>query len=577
VTLRLHSRLVVLNVAALTITAVLLGYFLSKNVKSAFEAEIENQLYKTALLARVYIREQPAGSDPQDIITAISKLLNVRVTLIAADGRVLADSEVTRSGVASMENHGTRPEFRDAQATGRGTSIRQSSTLGISFIYVATTLENGSVLRVAMPLSAVDILLSGLRRQLGLAMLAGVALSLGFGYMVYAVVSRPLRKLADASQRLAVGNLDAEIPIAGDHDLSTLGASLNAMAKSLRLKLAELETDRHRIEAVVGAMSAGVLVFSRHGRVVLANQSCRSLLQFHGDPFGRRPMEIMRNPSIEHVVSNALEGVDPPAVEVITTGGKILQAKAAPVRDLHGNVELAAVVFQDFTEIRKIERMRKDFVANVSHEFKTPLTSIMGYAETLLSLEENDPARTREFLSAIDRNAKLLRALVDDLLVLAQLEGEVHAEKTSIVVGELIQEQIQAKNRLFSSRNLKVTVDCPPIEIVADRGRLTRAVSNLLDNAAHYNKPGGEVHVSASRSGLQLRIEVRDTGDGIAPGELTRVFERFYRVDKSRARDSGGTGLGLAIAKHAIESLGGSLTVTSKVGVGSTFTIGLPV
>jgi two-component system phosphate regulon sensor histidine kinase PhoR len=575
--MRLHSRLVALNVAALSIMAVLLGYFLSNSVKTAFESEIENQLYKTATLARIYLREQPAGTDPQTLVTAIGKVLNVRVTLIAPDGRVLGDSDVSSAGLPGMENHGSRPEFLDAKATGRGTSIRRSATLGISFIYVATALENGSVLRVAMPLSSVDTLLYGLRTHLAVAVLAGIALSLVFGYMVYAVVSRPLQRLADASQQLAVGNLDANIPISGDQDLSTLSSALNAMAKSLRLKLSELESDRHRIEAVIGAMSAGVLVFSQQARIVFANHSSQSLLELHGDTVGRRPMEIVRHPSIEHVVRDALSGLDPAPIEVSTARGKILLANAAPVRALNGAVELAVVVFQDLTEIRRIDKMRKDFVANVSHEFKTPLTSIMGYAETLLSPEVPDPGVIREFLAAIERNARSLRTLVEDLLVLAKLEGEMPVEKEKIAVRELIEDQIERKRPMFSSLNLSVMLDCPDVDVQADRGRLTRAISNLLDNAAHYNRPGGEVRVAATTSASHVRIEVQDSGEGIASSELSRVFERFYRVDKSRTRESGGTGLGLAIAKHAVESLGGSLTVTSKIGVGSTFSILLPL
>jgi two-component system, OmpR family, phosphate regulon sensor histidine kinase PhoR len=576
VALRLHSRLVALNVVALTATALLLGYFLSSNVKKAFETEIEDQLFKTATLARIYLREQPPTADTQDLVTAISRLLDVRVTLIAADGGVLGDSDISRGGLSALENHRTRPEFIEALANGRGTSVRQSSTLGISFIYVATTMDDGSVLRVAMPLSTVETLLSGLRRQLILAMFVGVGLSLAFGYMVFAVVSRPLKRVAEASQQLAVGNLEAEIPVAGDRDLATVGSSLNAMAKSLRLKMSELEGDKHRTEAVIAAMSAGVIVFNQQARIVLANQSIRMLLDLHGESAGRRPMEIVRDPMLEHVVLAALQGAEPAAIELTTGKGKVLLAHTAPVRALNGAVELAVVVFHDLTEIRRTEKMRKDFVANVSHEFKTPLTSIMGYAETLLSMEGEDAEVRREFLAAIERNGMLLRGLVDDLLVLASLEGEFPLEKSRFNAEDLIKEQIQSKEPLFTSRNLQVKLNCAHFEIEADQVRLMRALSNLLDNAAQYNRPGGEVRVSTSTTKSHFRIDVEDTGGGIPQAELARVFERFYRIDKSRTRESGGTGLGLAIARHAVESQGGTLTVTSKLGVGSTFTILLP-
>ena len=574
---RLHSRLVALNIVALSVTSLLLGYFLSGNLKTTFESEIESQLYNSATLAREYVRLEPTDGDRTELAGRISKLLDARVTLISSDGRVLADSEVSRASVAQMENHSNRPEFIEARRGGRGVSIRPSATLGVSFIYVAVDLGDGSVLRVATPLSAVDTLLSGLRRRLLLAMLVGVALSFAFGYMVYALVSRPVRRVAEASQRLAYGTLDSEIPVAGDRDLATVASSLNAMAKNLRLKIDELKQDKYRTEAVIAAMSAGVVVFDRDARVVLSNSSIQALLDLQGGAAGRPPMELVRHPSIETAVRTALRGADTPAIELTTRRDRVLLAKAAPVRALNGDVDLVVMVFHDLTEIRRTEKIRKDFVANVSHEFKTPLTSIRGYAETLLNVEPNDPSVIREFLEAIDRNSMFLQALVDDLLVLASLENEQPVSKQRIQLKDLIEQQVKSKGHLLSSNDLAVEVECPPIEVDVDRARLSRALSNLLDNAIHYNRPNGKVRVSAVLADRQVRIDVQDNGGGIPQSDLGRIFERFYRVDKSRTRDSGGTGLGLAIARHAIESQGGTLSVASKLGVGSTFTIQLPI
>ena len=459
--LRLHSRLVYLNVIALGVTTILLGYFLGSHLKTTFESEIESQLYRSATLAKDYVRVQPAGTDPTELAARVSRLLAVRVTLIAADGRVLGDSDVARAGLSDIENQADRPEFVEARRGGRGASIRPSATLGVSFIYVAVDLDDGSVLRLAMPLSTVDTLLSGLRRQLALAMLVGVGLSLVFGYIVYAFVSRPIRRVADAAQQLAYGTLDSEIPVVGDRDLATVGSSLNAMAKNLRLKMTELERDKYRTEAVIAAMSAGVVVFDRAARVVLSNSSIQTLLDLQGAASGRLPMELVRHPSIEDAVRTALRGADTPAIELTTGRDKVLLAKAAPVRALNGEVELVVMVFHDLTEIRRTERMRKDFVANVSHEFKTPLTSIRGYAETLINIETGDPAVTREFLEAIDRNSSLLQALVDDLLVLASLESEQPVSKERVDLKELIEGQIQSKRHLLSADDLRVEVDCP--------------------------------------------------------------------------------------------------------------------
>jgi two-component system phosphate regulon sensor histidine kinase PhoR len=567
---------VALNVVALSVMTLVLGYFLSDRLKSTFESEIESQLYRSATLAREFVRSHPAGADSSALVKEIAKLLSVRVTLIEPNGRVLGDSEVTSESLPGLENHSNRPEFIDAQQGGRGASIRHSTTLGVSFIYVAVSMEDGSVLRLAMPLSTIDVLVSGLRRHLAAAMLIGIGLSIAFGYMVYAVVSRPLHRVAEASRQLAYGNLESQIPVTGDTDLATVSSSLNAMARNLRLKMAELEADKHRTDAVIAAMSSGVVVFDRGARVVLANSSIQTLLDLPGTAAGRIPMELVRHPSIESAVRMALDGVDAPAIELATGREKVLLAKAAPVHALNGDVELVVMVFHDITEIRKTERMRKDFVANVSHEFKTPLTSIRGYAETLLSLEPGDPA-VAEFLEAIERNSKLLQFLVDDLLVLASLESEVPVSKERFNLKDAIEHQIQSRQHLLSKNGLQPELDCPSIEIEVDRPRLMRALSNLLDNSILYNRPGGTVRVSVNVSGRQVRIDIADTGAGIPPADLARVFERFYRVDKSRTRDSGGTGLGLAIAKHAIESQGGTLSVTSKIGVGSTFTIHLPV
>jgi two-component system phosphate regulon sensor histidine kinase PhoR len=572
-TLRLHSRLVALNVVALGVMTLLLAYFLGSNIKTTFESEIESQLYSSATLAKAYVRVHPRSAEAQELAAEVGTLLGVRVTLIAPDGRVLGDSEVTTTGLPAMENHANRPEFIQARQSGRGTSIRESATLGIPYIYVATTLDDGAVLRVAMPLSSLETLLAGLRGQLALAMAIGVGLSLVFGYMVYAVVSRPLRRMADASHQLAYGDLNSVIPVMGDRDLATVGSSLNAMARSLRRKMEELEGDKHRTEAIIAGMSSGVTVFDRDARVILANGSMQTLLDLHGAPSGKIPMELVRDPAIESAVRQALAGSDPAAIDLTTRGHRVLLAKAAPVRARSGEVELAVMVFHDLTEVRRTEKMRKDFVANVSHEFKTPLTSIRGYAETLLNSEPEDPAVKREFLEAIERNSELLQALVDDLLVLASLERELPVQKEPLDLHELLDQQLRTKQHMLAENQIQASLDCPHIEVLADRARLIRAISNLIDNAIHYNRAGGSVRISVSERDHEIRIDILDTGVGIPQQDLVRVFERFYRVEKSRTRGHGGTGLGLAIAKHAIESQGGTLSVTSRLGIGSTFSI----
>lgn len=575
--LRLHSRLVFLNIAAIAFATVILGYFFfGGSLRSAFEAEIQEQLYRSATLAKAYVNEKGRAADPVELAGNISRLLALRVTIIDTDGRVLGDSEVSRENLSGVENHRQREEVIQAVQTGRGTAIRSSATIGIPFIYVATRMDDGRVLRVAMPTVRLEALIGSLRRRLIVAILICAAMTVVFGYTVYLFVSRPLQRLADASGSLAVGNLDSEIPVSGDRDLAIVGSALNAMARKLKLKMSELEADKRRTESIIASTSAGIVVFDTAARVVLSNEAARELFDIAGDIKGRVPLELVRNPALDGIVRESLKGFGVPAVEVVSGSGRILLAKAAPVQAKFGEIEMAVMSVLDLTEIRRMEKIRKDFVANVSHEFKTPLTAIRGFAETLLCGPSPDPQISTEFLEAIERNATLLQALVDNLLTLAKLEGDASPHKEISDIRRLIDEQIGMRRQILQQMNIRVDVQLAIREVRADALRLSRAMSNLLDNAIHYNHENGSIRITSRTTDTGFAVDVEDTGIGIPREDLPRIFERFYRVEKSRVRSAGGTGLGLAIAKHAIESQGGTISVSSRLGAGSTFTIFLP-
>ena len=574
---RLHSRLVALNIAAIVIATVIVGYFFfGGSLRSAFESEIQQQLYRSATLAKAYVRVQTGISDPVDLAGNISRLLDVRVTIIAPDGEVLGDSSVSRANLSGVANHSDRPELIEALRTGRGSAMRSSATIGIPFIYVATTLDDGRILRVAMPMSILETLISGLRQRLVAVTLICAAMTLVFGYMVYAFVSRPLQRLAEASRSLSVGHLDSEIPVSGDRDLATVGSALNAMARKMKLKLDELQEDKRRTDTIIAAMGAGIVAFDQSARVVLSNQAARHLFDIPEDLTGKGPLELVRNPAMETIVRDSLKGYGVPAIEMATGSGRVLLAKASPVHTKFGEVELAVVSVHDLTEIRRTEKMRKDFIANVSHEFKTPLTSIRGFAETLLNDPPADSGMTEEFLRAIERNAELLQAMVENLLILARLESEPQLERKQLNVRSLVDEQLRLRQHLIQEKRIRVEVEFEPAEICVDGASLTQAVSNLLDNAIHYNRENGSIRITGGPTAKGFALAVADTGTGIPREDLVRIFERFYRVEKSRARSSGGTGLGLAIVKHAVEIQGGTVSVSSRLGAGSTFTIVLP-
>jgi len=413
--------------------------------------------------------------------------------------------------------------------------------------------------------------------QLALMLVVAVAATFIFTYGVHVLVLRPLHRISLVSRKLASGNLDERLPIAGDEQIAALGTSLNTMAQALSARMQALSDEKQQLELILAAMGQGVMVLDHDGRITLANSSLLRVLDTDRNLSGKTPLEVFRRPELENAVKAVLRGKPIETLEITVGKNSILQANVAPVTNAAGIRTSAVVVFNDMTEIRRAERMRRDFVANVSHEFKTPLTSIRGYTETLLSGAKDDPKIASEFLRIIERNAQNLEALVSDLLVLAKLEAELPATREAFDLMFVIKEQIASRKNAIEDRGIQVRIDCPDIQIQGDRSRLATALSNLIDNAVQYNKPGGQIHISADTRNGTLNLVVSDTGNGIPSEALPRIFERFYRVDKARARESGGTGLGLAIVKHAIESQGGTISVASRLGSGSTFTIRLPM
>jgi len=575
-TFRLHSRLVVWNLVIFSLIFTILGYFLEFSLRKDVEKQIETRLLDESVLAAAYLNKSNAAQSLDEQADELGRLLNVRVTIIGHDGVVLGDSDVEASQLATLENHRLRPEVQTAAREGTGSAIRYSDTVKTQFIYVARRLPPYT-LRLAMPVSSIDALTHDLRSQLVLAMLIALGLTFVFGYLVFGLISRPLREIAAASRKLAAGTLDQRLPITGDEEIAALGTSLNSMAQSLSTKMSELSEGKRRLESILHAMRDGVMVFDHNSHTILTNASVSDLLGTTRDLTGKTPLDIFRRPELENAVHGALRGEAVQQLEIVTGSGRVLLTNVAPVPNNTGKIDSVVVVFHDLTDIRRTERMRRDFVANVSHEFKTPLTSIRGYAETLLSGAKDDPKIAPDFLKTIERNAKYLEALVSDLLTLARLEAELPASLDQFLLRPVIEELVESRNSAIHSRGIHLTVECPAIEVRADRSRLVTALSNLIDNAIYYNSPGGGIRIDAHPEDHSISLSVSDTGSGIPSEELPRIFERFYRVDKARSRDSGGTGLGLSIVKHAIESQGGTISVTSRVGTGSTFTIRLPL
>jgi two-component system phosphate regulon sensor histidine kinase PhoR len=505
-----------------------------------------------------------------------------RVTVVTADGRVLADSQ---SDPQTMENHATRPEIVEAMAKGYGRSIRHSVTINRDLLYYAVRQDTfagpPTVLRFALPLETVDEVLSSFRHRLWLAsffiLLVAGAISLLFSRSFTGRVER----LKEFSRRVAEGDFRPQ-PRDGSGDaLEALGISLNRTAARLDRTIQTLTEERNLSSAILGSMVEGVAVVNGSERLVFANPGFAEILGLDVPPTsGSALVEVVRQTELVEAVRQVLGG-EPRVQSEIVTGTLRQHYFAITVASVRaGDTIGAVVVLHDITELRKLERVRRDFVANVSHEFRTPLTAIQGFAETLLAGAIDDPQNRTRFLEIILEHSRRLARLTEDLLMLSKMDAErLELEIRRLSVSQLIESCLETAQRRAAEKDLRISVNTPQRlpDIAGDRRRLAEVLQNLLDNAIQYTLPGGQIMLSAETGGDEVVLTVSDTGIGIPQADQPRIFERFYRVDVARSREAGGTGLGLAIAKHLVEIHGGRLWVESEVGQGSQFHFSVPL
>ena len=580
---------------ALTFLALLLGvliavdFFAERSLRDEYVRTALAQLESIARLAKarpLQLSSVPPTS-PEDHAALnqwVSQMAasEVRVTVIAADGRVLADSQ---SDTRTMENHSDRPEVREALAKGEGQSARRSVTVGRDLLYYAVKydLPSGTpiVLRFALPLATVHETLRAFRSKLWFAsviimLLAGTAsllVSLGF--------SDRIERLKEFSRRVAEGDF-RPLPVDGSGDaLEKLGASLNQTAARLDQTIRTLTEERNLSSAILGSMVEGVAVVNGAERLVFANQGFAGILELDVPPkSGSALVEVVRQTEMIEAVRKVLTGEPRVEAEIVT--GTLRQhffaATVAAVRA--GETSGAVVVLHDITELRKLERVRRDFVANVSHEFRTPLTAIQGFAETLLAGAMNDPQNRERFLEIIVEHSRRLARLTEDLLMLSKMDADrLELEIRRVSVAQLIESCMETSRHRAAEKEIEISVK--PFnglpDVAGDRRRLGEVLQNLLDNATQYTLSRGRIVVSAEVRGAEVVFTVADTGIGIPTADQPRIFERFYRVDAARSREAGGTGLGLSIAKHIVEVHGGRIWVESEVGRGSRFHFSVPV
>ena len=507
---------------------------------------------------------------------------NVRVTVITSDGQVLADSQ---SDPSTMENHAGRPEIREAFAKGDGQSARYSVTLRRNLLYYAVRLPVASgaplVLRFALPLQTVDEELWDFRRRLWLASIIMLLVTGATSLLISRSFSDRVDRLTKFSFRVAEGDFR---PIEADRSgdaLDSLAVSLNQTAAQLDHTIRTLTEERNLSSAILGSMVEGVAVVNASERLLFSNEGFAEILNLDVPPqSGSALVEIVRQTELIEAVRGVLKG-EPRVETEIVTGTLRQRFFAATVASVRAaETSGAVIVLHDITDLRKLERVRRDFVANVSHEFRTPLTAIQGFAETLLAGAIDDPQNRLRFLEIILEHSRRLSRLTEDLLMLSKMDADrLELEIRRLSVSQFVESCIETTQRPAAEKDLRISLNLPQQlpDIAADRRRLAEVLQNLLDNAMQYTPSGGQIMVSASANGAEVTFTVSDTGIGIPRADQSRFFERFYRVDVARSREVGGTGLGLSIAKHLVEVHGGRIWVESEVGQGSQFHFTVPI
>ncbi|MEK7866861.1 MAG: ATP-binding protein [Planctomycetota bacterium] len=571
----MFRRLFAAFFALLLVSLVIAGVLSARSTRERVLAEMEARLVAEAELLKAVVRAESSPVRLQAALSDLAARSDARFTVIAADGNGLADSLVAPPGT---EDYNARQEVSSARRTGRGTEVRYSDTVRYEMMYHAELVEaaraDGAVVRVALPLTRVREELGALYRGLAVVFLVAAAAGAGVTWTLARWLTRPLREIRSIAEAIARGDLSRRAPLGGRDEVASVAMAIDRMSEELGSRMASLRAESSKLEAILSSMREGVLAVDRDGGVLHCNREACELFGLSSPPIGLKAWEAIRLPEVQRVVHDVLDGRPEAAIEA-EVRARVVSVRVTPVRDRGG----AVIVAHDATQEHRYHALRREFVANVSHELRTPLSLVLGYVETLRAGALSDPERAAEFLGTIETHARRLAAIVDDLLDLSRLESGGQALKPrSVDVAALLRRIGDALRPLAEKRRQDLTIDPSPAagDLVADPDMLERALSNLVDNAIKYTPEGGKIRLSSRADGSKVLFEVEDNGIGIPEADQPRIFERFYRVDKSRSRELGGTGLGLAIVKHVAQLHGGGVSVRSRPGEGTCFTLVLP-
>ena len=571
------------------IALVALTWFFSRTLDDFYREEKRRGLEAQGQLVVNQARDALVSgniSSLESLSIALGKQSGTRLTIILPDGRVVGDSE---EAPAKMDNHARRPEIRVALEGRSGAATRYSTTLQQEMMYVALPIRSNDQIigcvRTALPIASVDkaletVLFHVINSGILIALIAAL-----ISLWVSRRISRPLVEMKRGAERFAGGELDRRLPVYKGEEMGGLAEAMNQMAAQLNDRLQTVVSQRNEQEAVLASMIEGVLAVDHQERILRINQAAATLLGTNPElAVGRSLQEVVRKPELQRFITESLQSrtsIEADMTLLYQGEERFLQTHGTPLRGSDGQTIGALIVIRDVTRLRRLENLRRDFVANVSHELRTPITAIKGAVETLLAGANENPEDSQRFLEIANRQSDRLNAIVEDLLSLSRLERDAESDEVARTHERLLpilESALQSCSSIAKSREVDVNLFCSE-ELVANvnSALLEQAVINLVDNAIKYSESRNFVTVESWQEGEQVMIKVQDRGQGISKAHLPRLFERFYRVDAARSRAVGGTGLGLAIVKHIVQAHNGGVTVHSTPGEGSVFTMSLPV
>ena len=574
--------------AIMVLALVFCGHFALTALRELQLSTISESLKIQAQFIGEILGPKFSDRDIRDIDALCDKLsakTACRITAMAPDGSVLGDSD---SDPGRMENHSNRPEVKTAMAGLIGSSVRYSFTVNRDMVYVSVPImKDGKLLgivRTSTPTEKLGLVLQDFYVKLG-AMVLLLAVAAGIVSLYLANrISSPITEIKEAAIKIAHGQLNQKVSSGGSREIAELSDAINEMVEQLRERLNIMTRQRNELESLLGEMVEAVIVVDNKKRIVRMNQTAEKIFQAKFDQSsGKDIIEAIRNKSLNQFVIRSLSSSSPIEEELTVIGNpdRVLQAHGTQLSDPQGKPAGALIVLNDISRLKNIDQIRKDFVANVSHELKTPVTSIKGFLETLKDGAIRDPNAAERFLNIAIKHTDRLTTIIEDLLKLSRVEQEADRGAMKLEEGSVC-DAIQSVTRFLEvmaqERGITIIIECDSsLQIKMNRPLFEQALSNLLDNAIKYSVTGSDVSISAKQTDREVIIEVKDKGCGIPSDQLPRIFERFFRVDKARTRDKGGAGLGLSIARHIINLHAGRIEASSGIGQGSVFTIHIPV